>query len=654
MAIDSYRITGAALAMTTLLAPGGAAIATNAASSLTMALLILLSVSTLLGWWLNGRAGMPLRVMAAMPAALALAVLVLLTLSFLLPVERFDYDFWSSLFAHWPIDTPFYIQRPALPLLLAMLLLALLQFPPGRGGASGALLIVLSLILTVVYLINESNQLLHEHSSAFYALLPALLLLLAIEAHQRRQLLHNRAVQLALAPPLAVLLLVLLLWENFSEQHIQRLSQVAAIESETLTTRLHREVAIFNDAIHRFANGWDSTGTEPDTRQWQHRAAALVGDFYYLRDIAWISWRSHHIERFYPVTRWPNATNQQWLADKAFDALDNESPSDSAATTLTQRLSNRRLMLYRPVVDLDNGRQLGAIAFAVSPTLLLESVFQPLYSNDFLVRVTFDDQLIYRLETADGLSSLRRCSPLMLADSRFTMCIEATYARLFIERHSTPSNMLLVGLIIAWLLYMLTWYYLGLRNRFSGVQYRNHQLRNRVRDEDARRRKAEWGAHHDALTGLLNRRGFGEWVALNGLKPPLTLMVIDIDHFKQVNDRLGHTVGDDYLRRVTDTLNALIVKRGGLLARYGGEEFIACLPDTDIVEAETIGEVLRHRIEAMALPHHKRRGVVTVSIGMVTARREGEHLEALFSLADQALYRAKQQGRNRVDRWHWH
>jgi two-component system cell cycle response regulator len=130
---------------------------------------------------------------------------------------------------------------------------------------------------------------------------------------------------------------------------------------------------------------------------------------------------------------------------------------------------------------------------------------------------------------------------------------------------------------------------------------------------------------------------------------PTTLVFMDIDHFKLVNDKYGHEVGDKVLREFASRIIANV--RGvDLACRYGGEEFVVAMPDTDMVSASAVAERLRHSIEITPVvlgqaPHQLS---ITISVGVAIAEGGNDSGEALLFRADQALYRAKRSGRNRV------
>ncbi|WP_113632985.1 sensor domain-containing diguanylate cyclase [Pectobacterium peruviense] len=152
-------------------------------------------------------------------------------------------------------------------------------------------------------------------------------------------------------------------------------------------------------------------------------------------------------------------------------------------------------------------------------------------------------------------------------------------------------------------------------------------------------------AHTDPLTGLLNRRGIYENIELILSKSnQVAAIVIDIDHFKRVNDTYGHNIGDDVIR-----LLAKNIKQGSrgsdLICRTGGEEFLALLPDTDMKQATEIAERLRKKVEKMPLPIPEN---ITISLGVTCFIPGTEQIDSVLKTADDALYQAKHEGRNRV------
>ncbi len=159
----------------------------------------------------------------------------------------------------------------------------------------------------------------------------------------------------------------------------------------------------------------------------------------------------------------------------------------------------------------------------------------------------------------------------------------------------------------------------------------------------------------DALTGVANRRHFDEyleqeWHRARRQGALLSLLLVDIDYFKQVNDLDGHQYGDDCLRRVGAALAASIRRAGDLVARYGGEEFAIVLPNAQPDWVMTLAEELRVAIIGLAIPSSgSPHGLLTVSVGAATAAAgEPYGVSDLVAAADRALYAAKEAGRNCV------
>ncbi|MFS8146674.1 GGDEF domain-containing protein [Rhizobium sp. BR 249] len=153
-------------------------------------------------------------------------------------------------------------------------------------------------------------------------------------------------------------------------------------------------------------------------------------------------------------------------------------------------------------------------------------------------------------------------------------------------------------------------------------------------------------AHHDPLTGALNRGGLAQHVPAFASQP-ISLLIIDIDHFKQLNDRHGHAAGDEILRLFADVSRG-IVRSGDLLARQGGDEFLAVLKNVSREDAMAIAERLRLDFAAAVMQRPDLAVFPTLSIG-VAARESGGEFERLVHKADEALYRSKREGRNRVE-----
>ena len=155
----------------------------------------------------------------------------------------------------------------------------------------------------------------------------------------------------------------------------------------------------------------------------------------------------------------------------------------------------------------------------------------------------------------------------------------------------------------------------------------------------------------DPLTGLSNRRTFDSTLLnLVAVDEPFTLIMMDVDHFKRINDEHGHLVGDRVLRQLAKLVSAR-TRATDVVSRYGGEEFAILLPRTRIYEGKQIAEKMRSGIGGMNMRRTDtgvQLGRVTSSFGVAEYQR-GEAIEALIARADSALYSAKRNGRDRVE-----
>ena len=177
-------------------------------------------------------------------------------------------------------------------------------------------------------------------------------------------------------------------------------------------------------------------------------------------------------------------------------------------------------------------------------------------------------------------------------------------------------------------------------------------LADLARKNKVARVTAERTAQIDLLTGLNNRRGFlpvaeSLWSLVTRKDSNICVAMIDIDHFKNINDQYGHAVGDRILKKIADELDKSR-RKGDLLARWGGEEFTLLLPETNEAEALKVAERFRHNIEQLVVNDFGRMIRCTISVGVASRHAQHVTLEHAISKADEELYQAKVQGRNQI------
>lgn len=186
------------------------------------------------------------------------------------------------------------------------------------------------------------------------------------------------------------------------------------------------------------------------------------------------------------------------------------------------------------------------------------------------------------------------------------------------------------------------------KGRFVGRTYTVIDVTEQVRLQEQLLKLATY----DGLTQIFNRTHFMEesqqqLEVTTREKQPFSLVIIDIDHFKIINDRFGHDVGDLALQHIASIMKKRLAPNH-VFGRYGGEEFVIGLPGLDLREAAILAEQLRREIELMPLEYGADKVGITASFGIAESRLDGGSLESIFTEADKALYHSKEHGRNRV------
>lgn len=188
--------------------------------------------------------------------------------------------------------------------------------------------------------------------------------------------------------------------------------------------------------------------------------------------------------------------------------------------------------------------------------------------------------------------------------------------------------------------------------RQQAQRARLEELGARVTDLAGQLRDAKQENARDGLTQLSNRKGFDEFInrmvfMRDVFGEAAALLMVDVDHFKRVNDSYGHPGGDAVLKALADCLVRNFPRKSDMVARYGGEEFAVVLPDTSPQNAVRLAERTRQAVRELEITHGRHTIGITISIGVAQIGRN-ESVQSWLERADQALYQAKQQGRDRV------
>jgi len=185
---------------------------------------------------------------------------------------------------------------------------------------------------------------------------------------------------------------------------------------------------------------------------------------------------------------------------------------------------------------------------------------------------------------------------------------------------------------------------------------RETRLLSLARDLEDANKKLEALSALDGLTGVANRRIFDqalmkEWSRLGRDMMPLSVIMIDVDFFKNLNDAKGHLAGDDCLKKIARAISFSVARPADLVARYGGEEFVVLLPETNAEGAMKVARTVQEKVAKLRMEHPNSGAGkhLTVSLGVATMTPSGgKKCDEIVAMADTALYRAKREGRNRI------
>lgn len=233
---------------------------------------------------------------------------------------------------------------------------------------------------------------------------------------------------------------------------------------------------------------------------------------------------------------------------------------------------------------------------------------------------------------------------LALATFELTMALTQDSPQLRLSNQMGGLTICGIGLVLSFILW---------HGHVRNLRQREFLRQQRLELEE-KNRQLEYLAGHDPLTGLFNRRQFDQMVGMElsraARQPaPISLLMVDLDHFKFINDRYGHPLGDEVIRHTASLLRNY-TRTGDSVARLGGEEFLLLLPETSQPQARVIAEKVRRLLEETPLPMKDGLLYLTASFGIacLEAGVPGTY-EGLYAAADKALYKAKASGRNRVE-----
>lgn len=585
---------------------------------------------------------------------LALLPLTLALASYVLPEYWIPLARWDAMSRGLAQGLTLEAWRPALLTTLSLILLAVLIATRSRSTLGGPLLLLMAaLLLGVQGLLGTTDldaQLLRTEAGAWPTLAMATLLAGLGVAALPGWRAHAAALRHALAPSLVLVMAALLLWLHQKAVTERELHANVETEARQLGERLTREIQDHLAAVERFASVWSLFETPPSQAEWASQAALYQRDFRYLLNIAFVDPDSR-ITQIYPF----NDINQRALGARLFDAQPAGREAVSRAL-FEQRIGHTDVIMllqgvpgiihYLPIPQ-NERHTLGAVAMVISLPMLADTLFSEVDRQHTSLLLTQGERVLASQVPDIRLGPWQHEVQLDVGDVPLGLVVQPSHSRLLQQLPRHPVVSLVTGLTLAYLLYLVLHGYSRLAHQHRRVHATNTELRREIRTRSRLQEEVEWLARHDELTHLPNRRLFMETLEASAAQRPLSVLICDVDHFKRINDHQGHLIGDRYLNRLGRIGREVIEPYGGLFARYGGEEFVACLPLADPVQAREVAEALRQGLQDAELRHHDGR-ILTASIGVVTLVDGPLDVAVLMQAADDALYRAKAEGRNRV------
>ncbi|SDZ96526.1 PAS domain S-box-containing protein/diguanylate cyclase (GGDEF) domain-containing protein [Desulfuromusa kysingii] len=304
---------------------------------------------------------------------------------------------------------------------------------------------------------------------------------------------------------------------------------------------------------------------------------------------------------------------------------------------------------YEQILGENNTRQLRSDIACMQLEQIFSAYSDPMWvlrEDGRIIRV--NDAMLAMLDKTDDEVLGKTCSSFL----SHNLCQDATCPlKSRSTAKTTEVKLCLSGQVAEDSCYLLTTAPLIMIDGSPGIVAQFKDITSRKQVQEA----LEKMVHIDGLTQIANRRCFDdtlakEWLRLKRSGQPVSLLLCDIDYFKKFNDHYGHQAGDDCLRDVAAALAGSVLRPADLAARYGGEEFVLLLPEVALEGAMKVAERVLEAVSALQIPHRNSEvgSTVSISIGAATLIPIDKYQpETLISLADGALYRAKEQGRNR-------
>lgn len=610
--------------------------------------LVVLALCQLLWYW----HGHCLTRVSTLPLLLALGAMLA---SYLIPEHWISVDTFNRWADQLAPGTNIDNWRPPLLELAALITLTLGLLARTRANLGVPLLQVLTALLllmdaTLQVMGNDFAPLVRRGNLYTDSLLTLLLLAQFIGVVHGWQHARNSLIR-ALWPSTILAMASIAFWYQQSHLADSELQQSVNARYQRMAEQMTAEINTHVTTMRRFSNIWSILDRPPQSEEWRTLAGHYYRDFRYFLNITYIN-EDREVVHVYPKTP----------ANTHLNILQTQHPGSERLTRALKRrneeqtdvlplwLGQSGLIYYLPIDSHQDGRAMGVAAMVVGLPLVAETLYLEGHFDrmNLYLGLLNGDTPIREWHSTGPPGPWRVESDVVFGHAVLTLVAQPNRELLLSERSHQPSLSLSVGLILAYLLYMVLFGRQQMALQHLAVRSSNKELRREVRKRSQLQSEVEWLAGHDELTGVPNRRHF-LYMAQQQVLAPLTVLLCDLDHFKSINDRLGHQAGDQALVRVAE-IGRQLTPGEGLFARYGGEEFVVLLPHTAEQRGLAVAEQLREGVLNSGLKHADDRPI-TISIGVAVHREGPLKIEELLHQADLALYEAKHAGRNRSRLW---
>lgn len=424
------------------------------------------------------------------------------------------------------------------------------------------------------------------------------------------------------------------------------------IAAQSVRSLIKDELEYRKQSLMRMASRWSMRkgGTPHD--EWSQDALNTMADQQGYQSIEWVDPKLY-VRWIVPLQGNEAALNYNLLEDKS-RSKDLLHSIKTGQTTITHILNlksgHKGFLIYVPI---GKGEKLqGILVGAINAKLFFDEIFNDAIT-DYNVAIYQDKELIYQRNLFQKPYEKHNSITYVIKSNNWSIT-SWPQPELVAKQHSwLPSVILLVGFLIAGMLSLITYLaQIALKNAHKARE----EIKTRQKTEEqliVYSKKLKKLSLIDPLTGVDNRRSLTTLLQneLNFMKKndtPLSIILIDVDHFKQINDTYGHVTGDNVLHKVGSILRKNI-RTSDLVARYGGEEFCVVLRNTTDRQAYTVAEKLRCLIgEQVFLCEKKKPFQVTCSFGVYQVSSKLKKITQVFEIVDGALYTAKNSGRNCV------